>query len=216
MSAGCTVHSATDGQMLDKAWRRVLWAVLIINAGMFVIEGASGLFAGSVSLQADSLDFLGDSANYAISLYVVGRTVSLRAGSALIKAASMALFGCWVIGMTVYHAIVPGLPNATTMGTVGFLALTANLAAAFLLYRYRSGDANMRSVWLCTRNDAAGNLAVMVAASGVFVSQTLWPDLAVGLLLAGLALSSSFQVFRQAMAELKNGETSKIGFTEVP
>jgi len=209
MSANCAIHSATDGQILDKAYRRVLWAVLIINAGMFIIEGASGLFAGSVSLQADSLDFLGDSASYAISLYVVGRTVSLRAGAALIKAASMALFGFWVIGMTIYHSIVLGLPNATTMGSIGFLALAANLAAAFLLYRYRNGDANMRSVWLCTRNDAVGNIAVMAAAGGVFLTQTLWPDLAVGLLLAGLALTSSYQVFRQAFAELSDDRQKK-------
>jgi len=209
MSANCAVHSATDTQILNKAYRRVLWAVLIINAAMFVIEGASGLFAGSVSLQADSLDFLGDSANYAISLYVVGRTVSLRAGAALIKAASMALFGFWVIGMTIYYSIVLGLPNSTTMGSIAILALAANLAAAFLLYRYRNGDANMRSVWLCTRNDAVGNIAVMAAAGGVFLTQTLWPDLAVGLLLAGLALSSSYQVFRQALAELSADRQTK-------
>jgi Co/Zn/Cd efflux system component len=187
----------------DAAYRRVLWAVLGINAAMFVVEGLSGLFAGSLALQADSLDFLGDSANYALSLYVVGQSVRLRAGAALIKAAAMALFGFWVIGLTVYYALILGLPNAAAMGSVGALALIANLSAALLLYRFRFGDSNVRSVWLCTRNDAIGNLAVIAAAGSVFLSQTLWPDLAVGTLLAGLALHSSAQVCRQALDELR-------------
>jgi Co/Zn/Cd efflux system component len=187
----------------DAAYRRVLWAVLGINAAMFVVEGLSGLFAGSLALQADSLDFLGDSANYALSLYVVGQSVRLRAGAALIKAAAMALFGFWVIGLTVYYALILGLPNAAAMGSVGALALIANLSAALLLYRFRFGDSNVRSVWLCTRNDAIGNLAVIAAAGSVFLSQTLWPDLAVGALLAGLALHSSAQVCRQALDELR-------------
>ena len=206
MSAGCCPPGgAPSGQdpSHDLVYRRVLWMVLAINAGMFVIEGAAGLLAGSVSLQADSLDFLGDSANYAVSLYVVGRSVRLRAGAALIKAAAMALFGFWVIGMTVYYALVLGLPSAAAMGSVGLLALIANLTAALLLYRFRFGDSNMRSVWLCSRNDAIGNIAVIAAAGSVAASQTPWPDLAVGALMAGLALYSSAQVFRQAVGELR-------------
>jgi len=203
MSAGCADHTPTPDQLHDRAYRRVLWWVLGINAAMFVIEGASGLLARSVSLQADSLDFLGDSANYAVSLYVIGRSVRLRAGTALLKALTMALFGFWVIGMTIYQSIVLGLPNATTMGSVGTLALVANAAAALLLYRFRYGDSNMRAVWLCTRNDAIGNLAVIAAAAGVAASQTLWPDIAVGAMLAILALYSATQVFRQAISELR-------------
>jgi len=200
MSCECPA-SGTD-RSTDRVYRRVLWAVLAINAAMFIVEGTAGLFAGSVALQADSLDFLGDSANYAISLYVIGRTVRWRAGAALVKGLSMAVFGFWVLGVSVYKTLVLGLPDAATMGSVGTLALLANLAAAVLLFRFRDGDANMRSVWLCTRNDAIGNVAVILAASGVFATGTMWPDLAVGVLLAGLALLAAVSIVRQATAEI--------------
>src|SRR6267142_6049593 len=152
----------------NQAYRRVLWAVLAINAVMFLVEIGAGLAAGSASLQADALDFFGDAANYAISLIVVGMTLRYRATAALAKGATMAAFGLWVIGTVVWHALHGTLPHAFTMGAVGVAALVANAASFGLLWAYRGGDANMRSAWICTRNDVLGNLAVLLAALGVF------------------------------------------------
>lgn len=200
-------HGCCDTASLDAAQaslRTVLWTALGINAAMFLVEGGAGLLSRSVSLQADALDFLGDSATYALSLFVVGRPLRWRAGAALAKGMAMALFGIWVIGATLHSALTSEVPSAVTMGTVGALAFVANIVCALLLFRFRGGDANMRSVWLCSRNDALGNLAVMVAATGVFASGTHWPDIAVAVVLATLALTASVQVVRQAMAELRH------------
>jgi Co/Zn/Cd efflux system component len=142
--------------------------VLGINAAMFLVEIAAGLAAGSASLQADALDFLGDAANYGISLFVVGMALRYRAMAALAKGVSMGAFGLWVMATVVWHAIHGTLPSAMTMGTVGFAALTANAVSFAMLWLYRTGDANMRSAWICTRNDVLGNLAVLLAAIGVF------------------------------------------------
>lgn len=184
-------------------YRRVLWAALVINGVMFVVEGGAGLAAGSVALQADALDFLGDTATYALTLFVLGLALRWRARAALLKGASMGLFGLWVMGNSVYHLFVPGLPTAEVMTGVGVLALAANLVSALLLYRHRHGDANMRSVWLCTRNDALGNVAVILAGVGVFASGSNLPDVAVGAAMATLALTSARQVLRQARTELR-------------
>jgi Co/Zn/Cd efflux system component len=162
----------------------------------------AGLASDSMSLLADSLDFLGDAANYGISLWVLGLALSIRARASMIKAASMAVFGIWVLASTVWHAVVGSLPDASAMGVVGTLALIANVSVAILLYRYRSGDSNMRSVWLCTRNDAIGNLAVLVAALGVFGTGRAWPDLLIAAIMGVLALTSAWQVMRQARSEL--------------
>jgi cation diffusion facilitator family transporter len=198
--AGCC-HGPDDKEAIG-AYRRVLWIVIAINGIMFFVEMTGGLMAGSVSLQADALDFLGDAATYGISLFVLSMSLRWRASAALVKGTSMGLFGVWVIGNSVYHMLYPGLPSASIMGSIGFAALVANLTSAALLYRHRQGDANMRSVWLCTRNDAVSNIAVMIAASGVWATATGWPDLIVGLIMAGLALSSCYQVIRQARGEL--------------
>lgn len=181
----------------------MLWIALSINAVMFVVEAGAGLAAGSVSLQADALDFLGDAANYGLSLSVLSLGLVWRARAALVKGVTMGLFGIWVIGAAVANVIGDAVPHAPTMGVVGFLALVANVGVAMLLYRYREGDANMRSVWLCTRNDAIGNAAVMVAALGVFGTGTLWPDIAVAAVMASLALSASVLTIRSALGELK-------------
>jgi Co/Zn/Cd efflux system component len=188
----------------DDGFRRVLWIALVINGGMFLVEGISGLFGDSVSLQADALDFLGDAANYGLGLAVLGLTLTHRATAALIKGLSMGLFGLWVMGAAVYNLVAHTVPSPAVMGIVGFLALAANLGVALMLYRHRQGDSNRRSVWLCTRNDAIGNLAVMLAASGVFASGTAWPDLAVAIVMAGLALSSSYRVITQAAGEIRS------------
>ena len=185
------------------AYRRVLWVVLAINAVMFMVEIGAGLVAGSASLQADALDFLGDAANYAISLIVVDMALRYRATAALAKGVTMGLFGLWVIGTVVWHAAHGTLPSAFTMGAVGFAALAANAASFGLLWAYRSGDANMRSAWICTRNDVLGNLAVLLAALGVFGTGTGWPDIIVAAIIAALALQGATIVVRQSLAELR-------------
>jgi Co/Zn/Cd efflux system component len=190
----------------DTAYRRVLWAVLTINAAMFAVEVIAGLAAGSASLQADSLDFLGDAANFAISLLVVGMALRYRATAALAKGATMAAFGVWVIGTVVWHSLHGTLPNAFTMGTVGIAALTANAASFGLLWAYRHGDANMRSAWICTRNDVLGNIAVLVAAAGVFGTGTGWPDVIVAAIMATLAVQGAALVVWQAIGELRIGQ----------
>ena len=201
MSAHCCHHPEPDtGQ--PPGYRKILWIALAVNAAMFFIEVGAGVTAGSMSLLADSLDFLGDAANYGISLWVLGMTLTVRARASMIKAWSMGLFGFWVVGSTVWHAFAGTIPDAGAMGLVGSLALAANVGVAVLLYRYRSGDSNMRSVWLCTRNDALGNLAVLLAAVGVFGTGTGWPDLMVAAVMGMLALSSSWQVIRHARSEL--------------
>jgi Co/Zn/Cd efflux system component len=187
----------------NNAYRRVLWTVLAINAAMFLVEIGAGLAAGSASLQADALDFLGDAANYAISLLVVGMALRYRASAALAKGATMGVFGLWVIATVIWHAVHGTLPSAVTMGAVGLAAFAADAASVALLWAYRAGDANMRSAWICTRNDAAGNLAVLLAAAGVFGTGTGWPDLIVAAIMAGLALQGSWLVLRQAAGELR-------------
>ena len=203
MSASCCHHD-DHAPARDDGFRRVLWIALVVNAGMFLVEGVSGLLGDSVSLQADALDFLGDAANYGLGLAVLGLALTHRAMAALIKGVSMGLFGLWVVGSAVHNMVAQTVPSPAVMGAVGFLALAANLGVAVLLYRHRQGDSNRRSVWLCTRNDAIGNLAVMLAASGVFASGTAWPDLAVAIVMAGLALSSSYRVILQAIGEIRS------------
>ena len=186
----------------DPRWRRVLWVALIANAAMFVVEMVAGVAADSRSLQADALDFFGDAANYAISLGVAGMALAWRAKAALVKAATMLAFGIWVIGYAVYGLIAGSAPEPATMGLVGTLALATNVVVALMLFRFREGDANMRSVWICSRNDAIGNIAVLGAALGVFGTGQAWPDLLVAAIMAGLALWGSIEVFGQARQEL--------------
>jgi cation diffusion facilitator family transporter len=186
-------------------YRRVLWVALVINLLMFVIEIAGGLRSGSVSLLADAVDFAGDAANYGISLVVLGMGLVWRARAALLKGVSMAAFGLFVVGRTGWVALTGVAPEALTMGAIGLLALLANGLVMLMLYAFRDGDANMRSVWLCSRNDALGNLAVMLAAAGVFGTGAAWPDVVVAAIMAALALSSGYAVIRQACRELRQG-----------
>lgn len=202
MSANCCEHKPPS--TISPRYRKILWIALLSNFAMFGVEIYSGITSGSVSLLADSLDFLGDAANYGISLWVLGMTLVARAKASLLKAVSMGLFGIWVLGNAVWHAAIGTLPDAGTMGAVGLLALLVNLGVAALLYSYRNGDSNMRSVWLCTRNDAIGNIAVIIAAVGVLGSGTAWPDLLVALIMASLALWSSWQIIGSARKELKS------------
>ncbi len=186
----------------DPRWRTILWAALIVNAAMFLVEIIAGVAADSRALQADALDFLGDAANYAISLGVAGMALAWHARAALVKAATMLAFGVWVIGSAVHGFVVGASPDAKTMGAIGVLALAANVGVALLLFRNRTGDSNMRSVWICSRNDAIGNLAVLGAAAGVVGTGQAWPDLVVAAIMASLAIWGSAQVFQQARCEL--------------
>ena len=212
MSASCC-HDCHDDdpQRGNSAYRRVLWSVLAINAVMFALEIGAGLAAGSASLQADALDFLGDAGNYAISLLVVGMALRYRAMAALMKGSTMAIFGLWVLAITGWHAWHGTLPHAFTMGAVGFTALAANAASFALVWTHRWGDANMRSAWICTRNDVFGNLAVLLAALGVFGSGTGWPDVLVAAIMASLALQGAFIVIQHARVELQ-GARRQIAF----
>lgn len=204
MSAHCCSHNdMSESRQRDARYRRILWIVLAINAAMFLVEIAAGLAAGSVSLQADALDFLADAGNYGISLFVVGMALRYRARAAMVKGATMGLFGLWVVGATGWHALHGTLPHAVTMGAVGFAALLANAAVFAMLWAYREGDSNMRSVWLCSRNDVIGNFAVMLAALGVFGTGTGWPDIVVAAVMGLLALQGAWLVIRQASGEMR-------------
>jgi Co/Zn/Cd efflux system component len=198
----CGTEARFDG--VSAGFRRALWAVIALNGGMFLVEMTAGAFAGSRALQADALDFLGDTVTYALSLAVIGMSLRARATAALAKGLSLAGMGLWVLGATIYQVLILGTPKAEVMGIVGALALAANLASVLLLLRYRDGDANVRSVWLCSRNDAIGNVAVMLAAVGVWLTGTAWPDLAVAAIMAGLFLWSALQIVRQALHERRH------------
>lgn len=207
MSSSCchdTNCADADPHRGDPNYRRVLWIVLVINVAMFLVEIVAGLAAGSASLQADALDFLGDTANYAISLFVVGMALRYRSMAALAKGASMGLFGLWVMATVAWHGIMGTVPEPITMGVIGFAALASNAVCFSLLYAHRSGDANMRSVWVCSRNDVLGNLAVLLAAAGVFGTGTGWPDLIVATVMAALALQGATVVVRRALEELNS------------
>jgi Co/Zn/Cd efflux system component len=187
----------------DPHYRRVLMLALAINLGMFAVEVLSGWTSGSVSLLADAVDFFGDAANYGLSLAVLAMAAPVRARAAIVKAACMAAFGVFVLARSAWGLLAGAVPEAATMGTVAALALLANLGVALMLYRWRGGDANMRSVWLCSRNDAVGNLAVGLAALGVFGTARAWPDLLVAALMAALAVGGAVSVLRQARLELR-------------
>lgn len=199
----CPSDSAAASKPIDPLFRHVLWIALIANAAMFVVEMVASQLGDSISLQADALDFFGDATNYAISLFVLGMALHLRARASLIKAATMAAFGLWVIGNAIYRALIGSAPEPSVMGAVAMLALVVNVAVAVLLYRYRTGDSNMRSIWLCSRNDAIGNIAVMIAAAGVFATSSRWPDLVVAAIIASLNLSAAFHVIRLAINEMR-------------
>ena len=199
MAGCCGSDTKFDGVSAD--YKRRLWLVIAINALMFVVEMSAGRLAQSQALQADALDFLGDALTYGLSLAVIGASISVRTTAALFKGISLLAVGAWVFGSTVYRVFYADVPSAEIMGWIGFLALIANCASVLLLMNYKDGDANVRSVWLCSRNDAIGNIAVMLAALGVWGTATGWPDLIVAIIMAGLFLSSASQIIKQALAE---------------
>lgn len=213
--SGCTGCNAdlSNEERSAPLFRRVLWVALIANFSMFVVEIIASRLGDSMSLQADALDFFGDSANYAISLFVVGMALSARAKASLFKGATMGLFGVWVVGSAIYRAVIGSAPDASMMGGIAFIALVVNVTVALMLYRYRNGDSNKQSIWLCSRNDAISNNAVMIAAAGVFASTSRWPDLLVAAVIATLSITAAWQVVRLAREEL---QTVKADVTSKP
>lgn len=189
---------------MDPRYRKALWVALVLNAAMFVVELSASWRSGSVSLLADSIDFFGDAGNYALSLAVLRMALSARSKAAVFKAACMGAFGVFVLGRALWSFQTGGTPEPAIMGIVGLVALAVNGGVAWMLYRFRAGDANMRSVWICSRNDALGNIAVMLAAAGVLGTDNAWPDLSVAGVMGVLALSGSWSVLKQARLELRS------------
>ena len=198
-----------DGVSTD--YRRRLIAVIAINATLFIVEMTAGTLAGSQALKADALDFFADTVTYGASLWVIGMPLRTRSLVALAKGASLLLMALWVLGSTIHRVFVMGLPSAEVMGGVAFLALAANVASVLLLVSYREGDANIRSVWICSRNDAIGNVAVMIAALGVWGTMKAWPDLIVAAILGGLFFTSSIKILRQSWHEYRHGHVGHEG-----
>jgi Co/Zn/Cd efflux system component len=202
MACGICCSASNKGTSLDPRWRTALWIALAVNAAMFVAEIIAGVAGGSKALQADALDFLGDSANYAISLSVARMALAWRARAALLKGITLAALGIYVLAAALWGVWHGGVPQAEVMGVVGIVALAANAGVALMLYRWRSGDANMRSVWICSRNDAIGNVVVVLAAAGVFGTGMAWPDLIVAAVVALLGISGGIQIIAQGRSEL--------------
>lgn len=199
----CTTACCAARNHFSPRYRKALWIALGLNLTMFLLEMAMGIKSGSLSLLSDSLDFLGDSANYVISLIVLPMALHYRAKASLLKGATMGGFGLFILLTSLYRWFYGELPNHSEMSVVGVLALLANLAALWVLYRFRDGDSNMRSVWLCSRNDAIGNVAVIIAGVAVYFSQSRYPDLAVALVMALLALHAAKIIIAQAWQELR-------------
>lgn len=200
MSAHCCAPAQTPA--VDPRWRRALWIALIVNAGMFLAELGAGEIADSRSLQADALDFFGDAANYAISLGVAGLALAWRARAALVKGITLVALGAYVIIGALISAVGSASPEPRIMGAVGIAALAANIGVAVMLFRFREGDSNMQSVWICSRNDAIANVAVVAAALGVFGTGSAWPDLMVAAVMATIGISGGFKIIRLAWFEL--------------
>ena len=201
--ADCPSELVSLDDSMAPRFRNILWIALISNLAMFFVEIVASWQSDSIALQADALDFFGDAANYGISLFVLGMTIQRRAYAAMFKGITMGVFGLWVVFNAVERAISGSTPDPYTMGGIAALALLVNIGVAVLLYTYRTGDSNMRSIWLCSRNDAIGNVAVMLAATGVFAIGSRWPDLLVAILIACLSFSAAVQIIRQALTELR-------------
>jgi Co/Zn/Cd efflux system component len=208
MSAGHD-HAHTFDGMNDDYKRRLLW-VTAINIAMFFVEMGAGQLSGSQALKADALDFFADGVTYALSFWAIGRPVAVRTGAAVLKGVSLLLMGLWIAGTTLYQFFVHGVPAAEVMGAIGFVALAANLLSVYLLMAYKDGDANIRSVWLCSRNDAIGNVAVMIAAVLVGVLNNGAPDLIVAGVMAALFLSSSYQILMQSWQEWQAAKSGHV------
>ncbi|GAA5018162.1 cation diffusion facilitator family transporter [Acinetobacter puyangensis] len=203
MACCCTPEPPKQNRSYPAKFKMALWIALVINLSLFIVEVIGGIYAHSSSLWADALDFAGDSMNYAISLAVLGMSLYWRATVALLKGVTMASFGIFVLIKMCYAYTLGIVPEAMTMGLIGILALIANVICAVILYAFRDGDANMKSVWLCSRNDAIGNIALIFAAIGVFGTNSIYPDLLVALIMAVLGISAGYTVIKHALLERK-------------
>ncbi len=197
----CSV--ATKDQSQNPVFRKVLWIALLVNLLMFFVEIIASHIGDSMSLQADALDFFGDAANYAISLFVLGMALHMRARASVVKGVTMGLFGLWVLSAASYRAFSGSEPEPMIMGSIALMALVANMSVAVMLYRFREGDSNMQSIWLCSRNDAIGNVAVLIAAVGVTATASRWPDLMVAMIIASLSLSAAYTILKLAFQEMR-------------
>jgi len=211
MAGCCAQEKNFDGA--SQTYKRILLVIIAINGVMFGVEMVAGWLANSQALQADALDFLGDTVSYAVSLWAIGKALSVRSRAAMLKGISLMLMALWVSGSTLYKVFILNTPDALTMGGVAIAAFVANMVSVLLLMRYRNGDANVRSVWLCSRNDAIGNLIVVLAASGVWAMDSAWPDLTVAFIMSLLFLNSSMQIIRQAREEMA---TAALATVKVP
>ena len=207
-SAGCCEDKSCEISAMATSHRRVLWAVLAINAAMFVVEGWAGLLAHSTALLADALDMFGDALVYGFSLWVLARSPRWQAGAAIGKGGFMLAFGAGVLGQAIYKVLHPAMPGVETMGVIGAAALAANLTCFFLLYRHRADNLNMQSTWICSRNDLLANAGVLVAAGVCYATSSQWPDIVVGGVIAGLFLNSSVGVLRASIREFRTSPLS--------
>ncbi|SNY93055.1 Co/Zn/Cd efflux system component [Cohaesibacter sp. ES.047] len=205
-ACGCSGNPVFDG--VDPRYKMVLWTVIALNGGMFLIELLGGKLAGSQALQADALDFLGDAVTYGMSLAVIGMSLRVRSTAAMVKGVSLLLMGIWIFASTLYQIYFLDVPRAEIMGVIGFMAIAANVASVLLLMRYKDGDSNVRSVWLCSRNDAIGNLAVLGASLSVYFTASAWPDILVALIMAGLFLRSAQLILVQSLGEFRQSHSS--------
>jgi len=213
MACSC---SAPEPKSPAPGFRKALWIALWVNLAMFVVEGIASLSSGSVSLMADAIDFFGDSANYVLSLTVLSMGMLWRGRAAMVKGITMAVFGLVVWARAVWVVQAGITPEPLTMGAVGLLALAANMSVAAMLFKFREGDSDMRSVWLCSRNDAISNIAVMVAALGVFGTGTAWPDLIVAAIMGTLAITAGISVVRHARSDIAEARASETEPTATP
>lgn len=201
----CSTGKKFDG--MDPKYKQILWIVIAINASMFVVEMLGGALSGSQALKADALDFLGDALTYGLSLWAIGKSVNVRTNAALVKGISLLLMGAWVLATTLYQFVILDTPIAPVMGSIAVLALLANVSSVLLLMRYKDGDANVRSVWICSRNDAISNVLVIAASVAVFVTASAWPDLIVAVIMAFIFTRSAVQIIRQALVERRKAAT---------
>lgn len=209
MSAHCGHQDIFDGN--DPYFRRALLFVVAINFLMFTVEITAGHVSNSQALWADALDFFADAITYTITLLVIGKPLKIRSRAALAKGLSLLLMALWVIGSTIYDVFILKTPEAHIMGVIGLMALLANVASVLILMRWSKGDSNVRSVWLCSRNDAIGNCAVVLAALGVWGTGTAWPDLIVAIIMGSLFLSSSVKIIKQSWAEMNTNDYNRCG-----
>lgn len=204
MSASCCGPKDINIKEVNKNFKKALWVALILNFSMFILENFQGILSHSLSLRADAIDFLGDSVNYFVTLFVLNSAIRKKAAVSFAKALFMFGFGVWVLIEAVIRFNSNTIPDSFTMSWVGILALAVNASVAFILYKFRDGDSNMQSVWLCSRNDAIGNLAVVLASVGVYYFHSKWPDLIVALFMASLSVSASFKVFMLVKQEFRD------------